>query len=54
METEIERLKANIATAQAKGVAMTEACNHEADRLDDVLEFFTLDAGSSRHAPGQG
>lgn len=52
METEIARRRESIASAQARQAHMVEACNHEADRLDDVLEFFTLDAGSSRHAPG--
>lgn len=54
MEGEIARRREGIATAQARQGRMVEACNHEADRLDDVLEFFSLDQGSSKHAPGQG
>lgn len=51
MEAEIVRLKERIGLAQAKQVTMTEACNREADRLDDVLEFFSMDAGTSKLAP---
>ncbi len=52
LEAEIAHLRERIGNAQARQVKMVEACDHEADRLDDVLEFFSLDAGSSKHAPG--
>lgn len=51
MEGEIAQRRAKIESAKARQVTMAEACNKEADRLDDVLEFFSLDAGSSKHAP---
>lgn len=51
LEGEIARRREGIASAQARQVRMVEICGKEADRLDDVLEFFTLDAGASKHAP---
>lgn len=51
MEGEIARRRETIETAKSRQAHMVEACNKEADRLDDVLEFFSLDAGASKHAP---
>ena len=51
MEGEIARRRESIGMAKSRQVHMVEACNKEADRLDDVLEFFSLDAGTSKHAP---
>ena len=52
MEADITKRREGIETAKRRQAHMVEACNAEADRLDDVLEFFSLDAGSSKHAPG--
>lgn len=51
LEGEIARRKENIETAKGRQVRMVEACGQEADRLDDVLEFFSLDTGPSKLAP---
>lgn len=45
-ETEIKKTQDMLASAIGR-------CEQESDRLDDVLEFFTLDQGASRNAPGQ-
>ena len=52
MEGEIAGRRARIEESRTRQVGIADACNAEADRLDDVLEFFSLDAGSSKHAPG--
>jgi hypothetical protein len=51
MEAEIERRKESIEAAKSRQLRMVQACDQEADRLDDVLEFFSLDTGASKHAP---
>ncbi len=51
LEGEIARRKESIEVAKGRQVRMVEACNKEADRLDDVLEFFSLDTGTSKLAP---
>jgi hypothetical protein len=43
-EAEIKKTKDLLASAIGR-------CEQESDRLDDVLEFFTLDQGASRNAP---
>jgi hypothetical protein len=50
LEAQIEAKKAAIEDANAKHETMTKACTAEADRLDDVLEFFSLDVPPSKHA----
>ena len=57
-ETEIAELQAQIETrrtqvleAKTELSRVTQTCESEADRLDDVLEFFSLDVGASKHAP---
>jgi len=50
MESEIARRRHGIEEAKARQVRMVELCEKEADRLDDVLEFFSLDTGASKHA----
>jgi hypothetical protein len=50
LEAQIESKKAAIEDANAKHETMTKACTSEADRLDDVLEFFSLDVPPSKHA----
>ena len=56
-QTEIERLRGEIAKwekgindATAKSQMVEQACVAESERLDDVLEFFSLDVPPSRHA----
>ncbi len=51
MEGEIARRREKIQEVKARQVRMVEVCGKEADRLDDVLEFFSLDEGASKHAP---
>ena len=51
LEGEIARRREGIGMAKSRQVHMVEACGKEADRLDDVLEFFSLDTGASKHAP---
>jgi hypothetical protein len=50
LEAEIERRKMGISEATAKQSQMVEACQTESDRLDDVLEFFSLDVPPSKYA----
>ena len=50
LEAQIEAKKVAIEDANAKHESMTTACTAEADRLDDVLEFFSLDVPPSKHA----
>lgn len=53
LQQEIERRRTAIEDAKGKKVQMVDACTHESDRLDDVLEFFSLDVGPSKYAnPG--
>ena len=56
--TEIQNLEAQIATkkeamadATARKQMVHDACTKESDRLDDVLEFFSLDVAPSKLAP---
>ncbi len=51
LQAQIEEKRKAIQAAQAKNARITEACNAESGRLDDVLEFFSLDVPPSRHAP---
>lgn len=55
-EQEIARLEEQIATrrkavedAKSRAAAVVAACTAESDRLDDVLEFFSLDQAPSKH-----
>jgi hypothetical protein len=57
-EQEITALRQRIAALQAEMTqrgeqltAATRACEREADRLDDILEFFSMDVPPSRFAP---
>ncbi len=47
LEAQIESKRAAIADAQSKQQTMTKACTDEGHRLDDVLEFFSLDVPPS-------
>ena len=58
MTTEIQAHEAKIAELNAKIAESTKSletalamCAKENDKLDDVLEFFTLDIGTSKNAP---
>lgn len=51
LEDQIKVKQAGIEAARSKQQAMENACAREADRLDDVLEFFSLDVTPSKHAP---
>lgn len=50
LEQQIADKRKAIADAKSKQTSMHEACAKECDRLDDVLEFFTLDVPPSKHA----
>jgi hypothetical protein len=51
LESQIESKRKAIEDAQGKQTAMTKACHDEGDRLDDVIEFFSLDIAPSKFAP---
>lgn len=50
LQSQIESKKKAIDDAKAKHEAMDKACTTEAQRLDDVLEFFSLDIPPSKFA----
>ena len=50
-EAKIAELKANIAEANKSLETALSKCHEENEKLDDVLEFFTLDIGASKNAP---
>lgn len=50
LERQIAEQRAAIADVERKLGEATTACQRESDRLDDVLEFFTLDVAPSKHA----
>lgn len=51
MEAEITKKRQTVADAQQKLARVVQLCNAESDRLDDVLEFFSLDVPPSKHSP---
>ena len=51
LEAQIAARKASVEDAKTKQQQIVSACTAESDRLDDVLEFFTLDVGPSKNAP---
>jgi hypothetical protein len=51
LQAEIEETRQGITAAQAKQTHETQQCAAESDRLDDVLEFFSLDVPPSKYAP---
>jgi hypothetical protein len=51
LQAQIEETRKAIAEAKAKQTLETQACATESDRLDDVLEFFSLDVPPSKYAP---
>ena len=50
LEAQIDAQRQTIQNARAELNRVTQNCESEADKLDDVLEFFSLDQGASRHA----
>ena len=51
LTAEIERHRTTVLDAQNRATGVIRSCEAEADRLDDILEFFSLDIGPSVHAP---
>jgi hypothetical protein len=50
LEAEIQARRESIEDAKRKQAQMVSECEKESDRLDDVLEFFSLDVSPSRLA----
>jgi hypothetical protein len=50
LQAQIEERRKAIANARHEVTRVTQMCNAESDRLDDVLEFFSLDVPPSRYA----
>jgi hypothetical protein len=50
LQAEIEQKKRSIDDAKDKQTQMVHACTAECDRLDEVLEFFSLDVHPSKYA----
>ncbi len=50
LEAQIAEKREAILNAKSKQTSMNQACTAEVDRLDDVLEFFTLDVPPSKLA----
>lgn len=54
LQLQIEEKRKGIQTAKLRLAEVTHGCDAEADRLDDVLEFFSLDVEPSRYAAAPG
>lgn len=50
LQSEIERIRGNIEGAKTKCDKVRQACLTESERLDEVLEFFSLDVAPSKYA----
>ena len=50
LEKQIEEKRKAIISAQGRVQELSQFCDREAERLDDVLEFFSLDVGPSKYA----
>lgn len=50
LQAQIEQKKLMIDNAKQKQAQMVHACTEESDRLDEVLEFFSLDVHPSKYA----
>ena len=50
LQAQIEHKKAAIEDAKSKQAQMVHSCTAESDRLDEVLEFFSLDVHPSKYA----
>ncbi len=53
LQAQIEETRKAIAAAQQKQTHDTELCTNESHRLDEVLEFFSLDVPPSKYAPSE-
>jgi hypothetical protein len=53
LQKQIETKKAAIESAKTKSAQLTKSCEAESNRLDDVLEFFSLDLPPSKYAAPQ-
>jgi hypothetical protein len=53
LEAQIEARKAAIQAAKNQFAQIQSECERESDKIDDVLEFFSLDVGASKLAPNQ-
>lgn len=51
LQAQIEEKRKAIQAARQKVLQGTQICEQESHRLDDVLEFFSLDVPPSKHAP---
>jgi hypothetical protein len=55
LQAQIEEKRKAVEAAKQKQTQMRQLCDAESDRLDDVLEFFSLDLPPSKYAtPGPG
>lgn len=50
LEAQIDARRTAIQKARAELAGVTQSCEAESDRLDDILEFFSLDTGPSKYA----
>lgn len=50
LEAQIAEKRKAIETARRRVSELSKFCDQEAERLDDVLEFFSLDVGPSKYA----
>lgn len=51
LQAQIEEKRGAIQAARQKVLQVTQICEQESHRLDDVLEFFSLDVPPSKYAP---
>ena len=51
LEKQIDAKRAAIQGAKNELLKVSGGCEAESDKLDDVLEFFSLDVGASKYAP---
>lgn len=49
---QVEEKRKAILAAKEQQANISQVCDRETDRLDDILEFFSLDVGVSKYAPG--
>ncbi len=51
LEAQIDAKRQTIQRSNSELLKVQTGCEDESDRLDDVLEFFSLDVGASKYAP---
>lgn len=51
LQKQIEEKRQAVMQARSQFLTATQMCQTESDRLDDVLEFFSLDIAPSKYAP---